>query len=534
MKKIIFIFAFLFIPLSLFSQVVKEEIILKSEEDSINIYNFIYNEETKTYIYLNYDESGKYYITSNKGNSRRYDYLSTYDAKFDKKGNYYIIGYKNDQMTNKSTYYFLINGVENGEFDFINYPLSQYEEMIYFVAQKDSLYLLVGYDTEKNRFTYGKQYTNIYLPKIDEKYIWEPYYELGITKKGEPYYVADDGKNVFLVIGNKEQQKHKGIRDYTTYEDLKGNICYNAIDAEGENQYGYLVQGKKIYKSFKATLNPIIFKPDNTPVYKGSNDEYNEFYSQFIIEGETPGKIYNGYIYDITLTPNGKIAYIATDSTKDGEYYSRIVIDGKENKKYEYVNNLKFLKDDIPVYSAKKDNQEILVIGNKENYYNYSSILNITISPKGEVAILGYKYPDDNSNDVIEYYVHIGDKKYGPYVNYPYSYMEGSQDFIFFNEKGNFAFIIINDNDEYNIISDYFKSDDYNSVWLLDSYKNDFYYLANKRTTGDKDSYCVYKNGKKVSDSYDDISNYTLDKEKGTLTFLGLKENTAYYVKIKL
>ncbi len=533
MKKIIFIiFAFLFIK-SVFSQKIIETEFMSFDDEKIEMYNLYYNEATNTYVYTEYDGTENYYLISNKGNSRRYNFISTYDIKFDKKGNYYVIANKNQPGTEDYKYYFLVNGIEKAEFEFIWYSLFMNNDIIYFIAEQDSLKFLVSYNTNTNKFNYGKKYKQITLSKIDEKYKYEPYFEIGFTKEGEPYYIAEDDNYSFLVIGNKEQKKYNGIRDNQTFEDLKGNICYNAIIIEGEKQYGCFVQGRKEFKRFTSTLNPVIFKPDNTPVYVGSNDEYNEYTSQFIIEGETPGKVYNGYIYNLVLTPGEKIAYIATDSTPEGKYYSRVVINGKEGKKYDNIYQLKFLEDDTPVYIAAQADKELLVIGNKEYNYGYNSIINMSISPKNTVVFLGMISSNDN-NQKEEYYIHIGDKKFGPYFNIPYAYTEGMVDFVTFNEKGNFAFIIFNENEQYTIISDYFKCDYYQTLWDFNSYKNDFYYIAGIPSGDEKISYQLYKNGKAISNSYDNYSYYSFNEEKGQISFIGLQGNKVYYVKVDL
>lgn len=533
MKKIILTIFSLILVNSLFSQKINEFEFHKFEYEDVNIYNLLYSEETKTYVYTDYDDEGKYYIISNKGNSKRYTFISVFDLQFDKNGNYYVSASINQPETEQSKYYFLINGQEKLEYEFIWYPITKHDEIIYFIAQEDSMNFLVSYNTKTNKFNFGKKYKNIAFSKIDEKYKWEPSFELGFTKKGEPYYIAEDGEYAFLVIGSAEQKKYSSIRDYRTYEDLKGNICYNAIVKEGDNQYGVFVQGNKEYKKFNATLGPVVFKSDNTPVYVGSTETFNEYYSQFIIEGEKTGKVYNGYIYDLTITPNGKVAYTATDTTSDGKSYTRVVIDGKEQKKYENVYRLNFLSDDTPVYVGVKGDKEHLVVGNKENPFGYSSILNINISPKDEVAFLGVIYGNDNEEDQ-NYFIHIGNKKFGPYPSVPYSYSEGLDDFITFNEKGNYAFIIMNENSEQTIISNYFKCDYFNAIWEMDTYENDFYYLAMKTISEGKSSYQVFKNGKAIGNTYDQVSNFNLNKEQGVISFTALKENTAYFVKIDL
>ena len=212
MKKI-FLFTLL-IPVIIFSQSISEKSLFKFDKiTSIEDGNTIkIDDKSGTYLYQDYDSvSQKDILFSNKGNSTSYSYIDYYDALFDSDGNYYVIA-DNNLTDTTYTYFILKNGKEIATYTEMNMGWTMDHNKIYFTCKDNDKSYLAVYDPGTGNFSKGKEYEDVqlcYYP--DNAGGDEPQATIGFTNEGEPYYVARQNNESFLVIGAKEQKHYADI-----------------------------------------------------------------------------------------------------------------------------------------------------------------------------------------------------------------------------------------------------------------------------------------------------------------------------------
>ncbi len=511
-----------------------------------SLYDFRYDVKTGTYVYSPYDTVKlKSNIISNKGNSDFYSGIYSYDVVFDKNGNYYAIA-TNTVNDNVVSYFFVKNGKVLNQFNFINFPLTFNGDGIYFIANDGVKDFRVKYNTLSGEFEFGKQYDTIYLSAMKPfagEGEHEPAFEVGMTKSGQDYYIACKNQKQMIVIGNIEMKAYDEIYNRSTYQDSLGNIYYIAREyADGKNSY-FLVCGDKEFKKFTFVSTPLEFDKDNNPVYCASEEVADYPMSQFVVRGnDVVSRTFLRGIYEISFTPSGKLAIVGADTLPDGSYTNTLYIDGKEVVTSSSVMGIQFNKSDVPYYSSvDKDNNAYLMEGTKIISDKYSYIYDIKFNKNNKISYLGTIYGDYEKNIPNKSYYVYGTKKYGPFDEIG-SY-EGQTSNSIVNDKGDFAYTATRSikvkGEEYPQLKFYlvcndWKSDEFNYVSNLSTYKNDFYYLAGVSDSKGFDVSYLFKNDEKLTSDYDAISELNIDSAKGVITFLAQKKNKVYYVEIKL
>ncbi len=544
MKKI-FLFLILFLTvINVYSQSITEEnLVFVPTEKARDMYDLVYDKTSGTYAYSVYDTvTYKSMIVSNKGNSGWYTVVSTYDLVLDSKGNYYTIATETDPTNNISKGYLLQNGKTVIDFEEISYSIVIKNDIIYFVAKNNDRYALYSYDTKTQKTDKGDDYSSItFCAYNPESYNYaEMGFELGFTDKGEPFYIAGEDDQQFLVVGSSEGKRYSYIVGGVVFKDLKNNLCYNAvITTKSGNQSSRFVQGDKEWKSFRYTSDPVVFLKDNTPVYL-ANDSKDSYNGQQVVIGDKAGKIHTGGIYEIKLTPDGKIAYIANDTLPGGKFQSYLVIDGKEMRKFENIYNLSFRNNGSPLYVATEGEGKTFVVDGETKYGDYYDAVNELFStPSGEIVYVGINYGNYELNTPNKNYIIIGNKKFGPYEYLNFAGEEASGKTIRVNDKGSYAFVTGRLTDtvsyfyKYKIISDKFETQEFDFIYDYFFVNDDLYFYASKNVSETDIDYDIYKNNNPITDTYKTMTNFKFDDKNKEISFYGYKDGSYNFVKIK-
>lgn len=531
MKKLLILFFMLLTVNSYAQRVTEKKIISLPSVLEENYYDFKYDEKSGTYARLNYDSlADKYTLISNKGNSKEYSYINIYNLIFDKEGNYYVIA-ENNITDSESKSYFLRNGKEISNYSSISSNIKSDGDYVYFAVSDNDKGYIGKYNVRKEKLEKGKTYDHITFCAMDDQSYGEPSFSLGFTDSGEIYYIAGLDGNEIMVVGDKESKPYTYIDLFSVKKDLEGDLCYIATN-ENES-YSRFVQGSKEYDKFSYVRTPVAFEKDNTPVYVAEDMNESDINGGMLMRGNKRGKYYKGGISDIAISPSGKIAYVASESD-DTDAKSFVVFGGKEGKRYQYVYDLTFNEDEKLIYIASDEDKTILVVDGKETSTKHNNIYSLVISPQNKICFIGMQTKEEDSSKADQYYYHIGDKVFGPYINSSSEYETGFED-ILFGEKEKFAFITSDskssegDTFYYKVVTDKWTSEEFDYVESLKIIDNDVYYLG---YNGKKDINNIYKNKGKISGDYKKIIELVYDDD--IIRFIGIKNDTYYYVTIEL
>ncbi|MGH2575842.1 MAG: hypothetical protein ACRDFC_09110 [Ignavibacteria bacterium] len=543
---------FFLLTVKLSSQTVSEKLIVNfSDKENVAAYAFKYDNLSGTYLYTPYDTvSKKHSIISNKGNSGDYDYLSYYSPIFDSEGNYYVI-VSNTITDTTFQYFFLKNGQELLSFSYIDDSWIEKNGTIYFRAKKGDVDYLIAYNTLDGSFNQSKPYDEIILVYYPEQFFeGEPIGQLGFTKDGKPYYLAELDEERFLVIDGVEQKHYSDIDQYNVVVDKQGVLTYFAKGSGKfyeESGNSFVVQGEKEYKKYDYLYGPLLIDKANNPVYIGA-DSSDYGFPQRVVIGDKEEKTYNNAIFNLKLTPSGKAAYIASNlkpgSIRNREQSSEsfLVLGGKEGKKYKNIGLLHFTADDEPVMAvSKRKNRFIVVKGKEEKDAEYEYIFDLKVLPDGRPMYVGINYGNYEKKIKDKYFANIGDDDFGPYDEMQIlNYNTGS--YILTDNAGNYAYIaskIINF-ESYTITQTLHtnkgKSSAFNFIDYVNLYKGKVIYAASKLTDPEEKTYKyqLYYGTKPLGSEYDSIIDYKFNESSGTITFISLKGKEFYRVEMKL
>ncbi len=510
-------------------------------------YDFKYDNSTGTYFYSAYDSvTQKYTVYSNKGNSAAYNYIEDYSGLFDPAGNYYVTA--NNNVDSFYTYYMLKNGAEVASYEFIDPMWDERDGIIYFSCREDGKAYFVEYSTSDGSMKKSTPYDEIYFVYYPMTYYdAEPMGTVGFTPDGKAYYAASSGDEKFLVIGGVEQKHYSDIGLYTFEPDNSGVMTYFAKDKGKfyeEKGNTFVVQGDKEYNKFDYVYGPLLFDKDNTPIYIASDSAGGYIYPQRVVTGNTEGKTYTSGIYDIKLTPDGKLAYVATNVVDydKGIYESYLVMDNVEGKPYRYISYLSFLPDGTPVYFGNQGMNKpgAIVIGAKEIKTKYPDLYELKVLEDGSLSYVEVKYGNYEKNEKDRYRVVIGNKSFGPYDGIVGMYWNNGS-YVITDKNGNYAYITMKlvdaeryeyENKLYSNTAKSRKAVYFDNVYIL---KGKVLYTASRLV--DKMNYFyenqLYYGNKKIGSVYNTIADFKLDEKTGTASFRAVKGKDFYFVEVK-
>ena len=543
MKNFLLAMLIFFICNYSFAQTINEKKIYEGKDvDIYSLWEFQYDAKTGSYAYTKYDTvTQKTKLTGSRGNSTDYSYVNSYSTVFDNSGNYYTTA-SNSKDEILTDYFFLKNGQELRKFENINDALTLRGDFIYFSAREKEKEFLVKYNVTTGNFEYGNKYDTINFVYMKETPYseGEPAFELGFTKDGKPYYQASVGNKQMIVVGTEEMKKYDEVQFYNVIQDKNGAICYVAKNyKDGNNEY-FLVQGETEYKKFTGVNMPIVFDVANVPVYSASDSPEEYPSEQFVVKGsEIISRRFSKGIYDILVTPSGKIAYNGSDTLADGSFMNVLVVDGKEIARYPSIYNIKFRKNDVPVFVASdKNNASFVVEGNKIVSDKYGYVYDLDIKKNGDLMYTGVNYGDYDKKIPDKFYYILGEKKYGPVTDMIMG--ERLADQVVFNDDGDYVYTATTskpgdyENTKFFASSVDWKSEKYDGIMDLCTYKNDFYYTGTNYREDGTSTYQLFKNDEKLGPEYAMITDLKLDKEKGIITFVASKKGKVLFVEIKL
>lgn len=547
MNRTYFYAIFIFLITSqLISQQLSEKSIVKhTGSGEIYPYEFVYDNISGSYIYTTYDSvAKKSTLFTNKGKGNSYSGILSYNTLFDSKGNFFLTAYNNITDTTYK-YFFLVNGKEACEFDYIFDGYKEKDGIVYIHGQKNMKHYLAKLDVLSGMLDLGKEYDEIYFVKIVSEYFeGEPATEIGFTNEGLAYFVASKNNEKFVVIGDKEMKHYSDISLYDFKLDAKGQPIYIAksdgplYETKGNT---FIVHGDKEYKKFDYVYGPILTDASNTPVYIAADSLGDWQTRQRVMVGDKEMKATDGYISYITFTKSGKLAYVSTKETSGDRTQACVMIDGVEGKKFQSIGDLKF-DGDIPIYYANVDDNTIAtVFGSKITKYNYQSIMGMKKLGNGDLCFIGMNYGNYEKKIPDKNYVHIGSKKLGPYDYIQVAdYLNG--DYVLTDKSGNYAFIgqtLVNrENYLYSqtLYGNDFESKQYDYIDNINLYKGHIIYVASNtlNTPSQSVKYKVYIDDKTYSGEYNSINNFKLNEMTGKVTFIGFKNIEFFYVTIIL
>lgn len=546
MRKLFVLFLLFIAPFLTFSQTVDEKMLADfSFLQNVESYSFYLDTVSGTYMYLNYDTLTKQSkLYSNKGNSSTYGNINYYNSIFDKEGNYFTI-VSNNVTDTTYVYFILRNGVEIANYNNINMNWGEKNGAIYFVIYEDSNAYLVKYDISSGTFTKGKKYDEIYLcyyPYRDEE--GEAEGQIGFTNDGTPYYIAKAGDEKFVVAGTTELKHYSDIDSYNFKLDNDGNFVYIA-KSQGElfnAGYTFLVQGSKEYKAYDYVYGPILIDKSNNPIYL-AGDSSNEYSPQRVVTGENENKTYKGGVYNLMLSPGGKLAYYATEYKSNGDYNSVVVLDGKESKQYFSINTIKFSNNDELLFTAGKDEETSCIVrGGKEVLVDFPTITDATILPNNKLAYICGKYGNYDKKIKDMFYLYMGDDEFGPYESLlPLNYTENL--YVLYDRAGNYAYLASETIDSKNYVSHqilYTNNGESPGFDYIDNtvlYKGKPLYVGTLNFPNSRANTSiarVYYNNKPISPKYSGISNFQFNEGTGMASFIVMKNKAFYKVEIKM
>lgn len=548
MNKIIIFVLLLCCTHVLFSQTISEKFIA-SYSSSLNVdgSSFSYDPNTGNYIYTSYDSTNKKYTAyTAKGNSNSYDFVNTYNALYDKNADCYTSAYNN--LTDTTFKYFLLkNGQVLTTYDFINENWLEKDGIIYFMCKDNNDVYLVKYNTENGNINKGKAYDDITFVYLNQKTPYsegEPVGELGFTSDNKPYFLASEGDEKFIVVGDSELKHYSDIDIYSVVLDKNSVFTYYAKDSgKYYEPHGksFLVQGDKEYNKYDYLYAPILFDDSNTPIYI-SGDSVGNYYPQRVMVGNVEGKSYKGGISDLKFTPSGKIAYIGLQERKEsqGNFDVIIVIDGKEGKRYNDINNFTFTKNGEILYSATDEEGTYIIEGSRQIEIDYPSVLEMKFMQDGRLAYVAAVYGDEKMKTKDQYYAIIGNSTYGPYDGLvPVNYDNGP--YLLVDDAGNYAYVAnrLLDPKNYTYESILYtnsgKSKAFDFIQNIYLYEGKALYITRKLVDkiNYKYKYLMYYGNTQIGSDYDSYANFKIDDSTGVATFIGSRGNAFYSVEIK-
>ena len=532
-----------------YGQTINEKKIYEGlKQDPYTLYDFSYDNNTESYVYVIYDTvSQKSRIESNKGGSGEYNYFQTADIVYDNSGNYFAIAVNTmNEEPYTSEYFLLKNGAEVFRSANLQYPVSKRDDGIYFIANDNGKDVRVKYNFTNSRIEFGTRYDTIFLAAIRKTLgEGEPAYEIGFTNDGKEYYAASKNNKHYFIIGEKEYGPYDEIQYYNTAVDNNGGVCFIARETKGSKNSYFVVQDGKEYKKFASVYLTSTFDKNNAPLYTAS-ENFKEEYPQdaYVIQGnEKVSRNFTRGAYDIMFTPSGKLVYTGSDTLKNGNYITRLFIDGKEYASSNSLWNIKFYNNnDVPYYYASDENYNTAVYKGKERVTDrtYSYISDFRVNKSGQISYAGTINGDYEKEIPNASYYMIGKEKIGPFDNLyvgeyePVNYLiNDNNDYMYVGStsaKGPEGEM----NNKYFAASKNWKTNEFDFVSDLMMYNNDFYFTGfNYGNENTPNITKIFKNGSVIAE-YSTIYNTKLDEKKGIITLLAQKDNKVYFVEIKL
>lgn len=570
----------------------EQEIYSDKTKDNVDVYNFITDESTGNYCYIDYNNyTSKYTIKSRYGESEEFSYISAYDIKFDSKGNYYslVSNYNEDD----SLEYFLIaNGETISQFqnaESYSSFVDKNDDFKFVYSEDDSV--MIGTYSINNGLTTSEKYVSaspIYRYKFEYEYDIDLGQEdLFEDKDGNYGFVVSDGATSDILFGdNLIKTPYTDINSNSFIYDKQGSLCYIAkMDGKFFENKGreFVVQGDKKYKEFEYIYPPILINKENVPVYISIDsteigfvykvvigDDYQKVFSDDSKTKE--GAVYTGGVYSLNVDSNDNITYYASVLTiQDGnlpdELYSYLynvtyVINGIEQKFY-YNPGLWKFNNTRSLISYMTDtllNKSKLLLkkGNKEKIINKMDFNEIPdygfINNTNKIYYVGVNRGDWTKKVEDQYYVFVDNERIGNYEAIIYQNFMGDYSLLKFNKKGDFAFtiqeseveseenesyeyytyVVTNDGRQPPVINFETDKKSFDYIQNLFYTRNDklFYIAGIYNDLKNSDQILIMVDNKPLDKIYNSVYNLSYDEDKNMVDFIASRDKSIYKVKI--
>ena len=595
-RFVFFLIIVLLINYGAYSQSVnEEEVVSLPDGATADSWSLVYN-KTGGYAYIMYDAiSNKYSVLYNGKESAQYEYISSYDIKFDSRGNYYVL---TSTLIDPVNYFYsftlIVNGDSVASFDYAEpyNALMTTNDEYKFTVKTDTgaaaltkivTYTMSGGVTESEGYTFVKLIygSNMNTASHDEEYDFDNIFK---DKEGNPGYIVSDGINASMVFGDKVIKTDFTDMDQSSFTyDKNGELTYVA-KIGGQFYYvpgnEFVVQGSKRYKSFDNVYSQILFTSKNVPVYTGVDMLSETEYSTFVVVGDERQKIYldkdknetipgfSGGLYDLAIDSKDNITYYGSqlETQPEGKeaYYSKTayVVNNVAGKFYGGLGQWKFngAGDGLASYNPGKDYYTMALLyqkgGKTKQLKNseYSSILDYGFTRDGKTYYTAMKEGNYEQRVKPQYYVYIDNILIGKYETILYEGVGDNFTTISFDGQGNYAFAVSSfdyyeDGQDYidpsaYVITNKGKQDpkilsrsglkDFNYIDnMFYTSNNKLFYIGGTNDVVNNKNYMeLIVDGKNLEKVYSSMAYLNYDKVSNTLSFVGARDNKVYNVKV--
>jgi hypothetical protein len=487
MNKMIFLLLFLF-PVFLFSQTAEEKLLytLTTYPGNADSYSLAYDKNTGVYAYVYYIEKDNksFIISSAKGGSisEKYDAVSSMDIKFDSQGNYYTIttNYRDDYGIDNN--FLISNGKVIKAFDMIEGYSSFVNDVDEFVSifQEFDQYK-IGYYSPVTGFRQSEGYELIKpvyrsLTTAEENtYGEEMFFKNADGKRG---FIGLKNGRAYLIFGdNVTPTEYSDIMEYSFTTDNFGNIVYIAktggrfYTANGNE---FVVAGSQEFPKFDIVNAPVMFTPDNQPVYVTMDSVNQDLYISHLVAGNAVQDVYlnsakterapdlTGGIYEVKIDENGNITYMAghmldlmTEENYNYNVKNYFVRNGIAEDLGINVGLVRYWKNGEMIYGAKESKydelfQVFLLNGNdrrKINTVSYDAYSDYGFTPDGGIYYIAenFNYDDEKNYKSSNYFVYLDGRLIAqpPGISFQgFNYSEFTPaSAIQFDTRGNYTYV---------------------------------------------------------------------------------------------
>ena len=573
----------------------EEEVFSLPDGTTADAWSLVNNGEYGKPVYVNYDAAAnKYSILYDGKESGKYEYISSYDIKFDSRGNYYVLASEVADPNNYIyNYILLVNGDSIASFinaESYNAMMTKDDEFKFTMRtslEPDAMSKIITYSiagglSESEEYVFAKPIYkgNTYYGDHEGDMGGNNYFT---DKNGNSGYIVSDGITSTILLGSDViRTEYTDIDPSSFGYDNNGVLTYIAkIGGQFYTAPGneFVVQGDKRYQSFDNVYSPVYFTSKNEPVYTGVETISEYSYNSFIVIGDQRQEVYldkdkkeklsgfTGGLYDLQVKDNGDIAYYgsimeeAKDSKEGSFTNTAYVVNNVAGKFYNGLGQWKFnsIGEGLATYNPDKDYYSMALLHLKDGKIRelkgskFTSILDYGFTNTGKIYYTAMKEGNYETKVKPEYYVYIDDIQIGKYETILYQGYGDSYSSISFDGQGDYAvavstFDYYEEGEVFNpsayVVTSKGKQDprvisgdarkDFNFIdFMFFSTNNKLFYFGGVNDTPNNKYYSeMIIDGKNMEKVYTGVANINYDKLTNRATFTGARDNKVYSVTV--
>ena len=356
---------------------------------------------------------GKYFMLINEEEKKSYDYVFYPVFNSDSNQLAYVV------RTKEGKEFIVLNDNEGSEYEYVSQPMfSSDGKQLAFIAGENIEYIWKGSEKVPVEREYWDFYGKFFAVINGQKgKTYDEIWDLKFSPDGSKVvYIARIGKTgetgkdkYFIVINEQEDKTYDYIPKHSslTFSPDGAKVAYVVEPQTGERKLmQFVVINDKEGPAYKYITgsplsNSLVFSPDSKKLaYSVSNDSYLH---KVIITNDEGTIIEDGKEYlevnmlDFVFSSDSKhTAYAAKKRGPEGFFWI-MVIDGKEDKEYDYISRPVFSPDNKHfAYVVKNKGENFIVIDEKEGkpYVTedgYGFVSNPVFSPDSKYIAYGAK-----------------------------------------------------------------------------------------------------------------------------------------------